>query len=157
MHPPFTNPFRGYLSWLHGLALSVLWLMGGCRSPKKGPDPEPAVFFPGGYIGTLTVSRPAGSSLPIQTYDSLTVLIVKQPHPDSVLVSLVHRNRFFPNPLLATVGPRLLTVFSQHPFAESRTLTGQATRTGDSLHLMLNESGGSNPVTYQIRTTRLLN
>ncbi|GAB2560267.1 hypothetical protein GCM10027190_07380 [Spirosoma areae] len=128
--------------------------MSACQA--KQPDPEPAVSFPGGYIGSLTLIRQVGTSTTVQTYDRFTVLIGEHPHPDSVKIDLLHRNNFFPKPLMATVQPRLLTVFPQRPPTESRTLRGVATRVADSLRITLNELGGVHPVTYQIRATRLL-
>jgi hypothetical protein len=129
--------------------LVVLSFMTACGSNA----PDPAVSFLGGYVGQAMVQ---GSTTSLQTYPNLTVHIIKANNPDSVMIDLLHRAKLFPNPLLATVQPNKLTIHPQPSPVSSHTLTGQATRTGDSLHLTLIETGGVSPIRYEIKASRLL-
>ena len=128
--------------------LVILGFMVSCSS--SAPGPGPADSFLGGYIGQATVQST------LQMYESLTIHIIRTNHPDSVMIDLLHLAKLFPNPLRATVQPNKLTIYPQPSPTGSHTLMGQATRTSDSLHLTLTENGGSSPIIYQIKASRLL-
>lgn len=122
-------------------------LVAACQSAAP-PVAQPAVSFPGGYLGRLTAILPAGSQPATRIYDALQVLIVQSRQPDSLTIHLLQRERPIADPLVAHVQARSLTIPAQRQPTDGRRLSGQVTRTADSLRIDLTE-GGTRPVRYR--------
>lgn len=149
--------YSSFVSVYVRICLFVLFcglLIISCQTPP--PDPQSNNSLLGGYIGTITLLRNSSTNTAPQLFDNFTVHVIKRNHPDSVMIDLLHRTDLFPNPLLATAQSNKLIVYPQKVLSTNRVLMGDATRTGDSLHMVLTESGSLRPITYQIRATRLL-
>lgn len=134
----------------HSLLLCFLGCLSvvACQSAPP-PDTIPAISFPGGYLGRLTASLPASSQPATRIYDALQVLIVNRSHPDSVTIHLLQRERPLADPLVATVQARNLTIPAQRLPSDGRMLSGQVTRTDDSLRIDLTEQG-NRPTRYRV-------
>ncbi|AQG78473.1 hypothetical protein AWR27_03435 [Spirosoma montaniterrae] len=107
--------------------------------------------FPGAYYGHLTVSRTTAGVTSQQHYAGASVLITTRPGTDSLTVRLWQQQTILPGPLLGYRVSGKLTLTLPEKASPSVALSGEATRTADSLFVSVSRHTPTELVYYRIR------